>query len=109
VAHGDVIDRKIPSSVRYKFLDGATGTDDGQWVDSGEFAMGSFDLQPGTGTLQLRGSDDPTQPDNTDHGFSIASTTARAQVQVPILPKWTKVYCSAHTGGTHNAYGRLMK
>lgn len=89
----------------YKLLDGVTATSDGVWVDCGLFTEGRAHLAPGTGTLQLRGSDEDTKPANNTDGYQIGSdVTAVDDIEVAVLPRWIKVKVSAHTSGTHNAW-----
>ena len=96
---------------QYTLLDAIAATSDGQWIDTGDYRDASLDVRIATtATVQLRGSDGPTQPLNTDHGQPIgADITASALYAVEYLPRWIKARVSAWTAGAVSAYFKAMR
>lgn len=109
MADGDFI-YSLADVWRIRLIDAATAADNGVWVDSRIFNNASIHLVPGTGTLQIRGSDEPTKPANTAHGYQLGTdATTEARLEIRSLPQWIKGRVSSHSSGTHNIYATLRK
>ncbi|KKK53053.1 hypothetical protein LCGC14_3098630, partial [marine sediment metagenome] len=99
MANGDQIQVNKLFAI-FALLDAETGTTDGVWVDTGLFERASFHLEIGAGTLQIRGSNNPTKPADNTHGFQIgADKTATAEIGTSILPRWVKARVTVDTSG----------
>lgn len=107
VATRDVI--KAPESqgngaLVSRLLTAVVAVDDGDWIDTLGYSPHSFEITGITiGTVQIRGSNAPTKPANTVHGFQIGAdvTVAGSQLVVNQDPiRWVKARVSAWTSGT---------
>lgn len=113
MAHGDIEFQSLGAQTA-TLLDAAAATTDGVWIDVGEYENASvhFDFATGTGvgTVQFRGSDLPTKPDNTAHGVQIGTDqTASSLSSTLTLPRWVKCRVTAFTSGTISVYCHARK
>lgn len=87
-------------------LTAVTATSDGEWVPlEGLYPFTVHVDGITTATAQLRVSNSPTAPVNTDNEVQyLADITAEGAWAVEIPFRWVKVRISAYTSGTINAY-----
>lgn len=113
MAHGDFMDQTRRSSntfiQRYKLLDAAAGTTDGQWVDVRGFKRFSLHITgTGTATLQVRGSNELAMPDNSSHaaqiGADVTNPAADSVISVDVPLSFIKIRVSAYTNGTYSVF-----
>jgi hypothetical protein len=92
--------------VRAQLLTNAGATTDGQWVNVRCIHSLSIHVTGiTTATVEVDGSNAPTQPANNTHGVKIgADITANALVALTTPLEWLKVRVTAHTTATINAY-----
>jgi hypothetical protein len=107
--NGDTIDSGRYSGnnawLAVRLLHDQAAVTDGVWIEVKGFKRLSIDISGiTTATLEVRGSNDPLKPLNTNHGRQLgANVTADAIVNVDVPVRWIKVRVSAHTSGTINA------
>ncbi len=88
-------------------LQAATGTGDGEWVETGALRTASIHVEGiTTATVTITGSNELTMPLNTAHGveFSASPLTADGLIELQVPTKYMKVRVTAYTSGTINAY-----
>ncbi len=105
-ADGDVFqeDNNLTHGV---FVDAASGTTNGVWVDADHLGgSGSVEITgTGTWTIQIRGSNAETKPANTSHGSQIADNIVAADLYpLNVKTRWVKARVSAYTSGTPSAH-----
>ena len=107
MAHGDVVlqDRNFQ---HLQLIDALSGTNNGVWVDTRNYATGSLDLIiSASGTCQIMGSDEAAKPADASDGRAIGTAiTASGIYSITELPAWLKVKVTANTG-TVNVAGVL--
>ena len=87
-------------------LNAVVATGDGTWVEFERTKRSTIHIKGiTTATVQVRGSNEPTKPADSDHGVSVGSDiTADSLVKIDQPMKWIKVRVSAWTSGTINGY-----
>ncbi len=84
-----------------RLLDAVVATGDGEWINVAGFHPLSFQISGITvATLELDGSNAPTRPLNSVHGFYLAQPTGDGAVDVDMPVEWVKARCTAYTSGT---------
>lgn len=110
MAHGELIER-APN--RYSggniyaalMLDSVAAPNDGVWLDVRFFRNMSVELVGAfTGTIQMRGSNASSKPEDTEHGTQIGDDiTAPGFVVVQMPVRWIKCRASALGAGAVSA------
>ena len=103
LSHSNLFGR---AGIRAQLLTDQVGTTDGEWLGLEGFFPVSIELNGmNADTLQIRGSNLPTQPLNTAHGFQLGVDITSDQLVVLLAPvRWIKVRVTAAGTGTINAY-----
>jgi len=87
-------------------LDGAVAATDGVWLSVNGFHPLSFHISGITSaTLQIRGSNAPTRPADSEHGFQLGSDIGSDSLTALDAPvKWIKARISSYVSGTIYCY-----
>lgn len=88
-------------SVNAVLLNAAVSTSDGEWVDISGLRPITIHVSGITGakTLQIRGSNAVTKPENTEHAIQIGSDISSDNIYSIDQPlKWLKVRVSNYSG-----------
>lgn len=110
MASGDSILRQRTFE-QLTLLDAVVSTDDGVWVDVGEYLHGSIHVSIATtATVQIYGADTVTRPANTtDHVQIDGDITATDLFSIAYLPRWIKAKCSSWGSGAVSVWATFRR
>ncbi len=105
MASGDKV-YSNPHSKSWVLTDAAVAVEDGVWVDVGNYEDLSLDIViDTTATVEIRGSNNSTQPLNTVHERLLGSAVTSSELNTPVpQPRWIKARVTAWTAGDVNVW-----
>lgn len=93
------------TTIQATLLDAVTATNVGTWVDcSGVYLLTVEVTGITTATVDLRGSNLLTRPNDVQDEVQIEDVTENSIIVVPFPIRWIKAAVSAYTSGTISAY-----
>lgn len=83
-----------------------TSTTDGEWMDAAGYDAMTYHIDGMNGeTVEIRGSNTPTQPLSSTHHVQLGADVTADGIYTVVTPvAWIKVMISAGGAGTVNAY-----
>jgi hypothetical protein len=111
MANGDRGTRSA-NAEQFTMIDGATGTTDGVWIDTADFAGASLEITiaGGTATVEIDGTNVDAKPANNTHGTAIGSTFTSSDFgTIRYSPRWTKARITALSGATVNVLANFRR
>ena len=91
----------------FTLLTAVVAVDDGDWIDAANWGPFSFQAEGiTTAAVEICGSNNPTKPLNSNHGYMIGSSdlTADGMVEWQGRSRWIKMRVSSWTSGTINGW-----